>query len=155
MVQEEKPSVLSKFVAINSKPTTETFPELPNLIFWFRFILAIFYGTYMGLGSVQRSSAASLMFGFNFIVFVPSMYCTTFLGAEQGSHDGKILYSGVLSGTALMLLIWTYIYTLQHDADAQALASILANSIMGETTLLGSEDGSADAIPPMTLESEF
>ncbi len=157
MVKEEKPSILSKFLAINSKPTKQTFPELPNVILWFRFTLAVLYGTYLGMASVQRSNGANLMFGFNFIVFVPSVYCSTFLGADQESYESKILFSGVLSSTALMLLIWTYLYTSDHDSDAQALASILAGAIQGNDSLLEGEIGIAVGgdVPPVTGESEF
>ena len=155
MSKEEKPSVLSKFFSINSKPTLATFPELPNVLVWFRFVLALVYGLYLGLFAPQRSSGTNLLFGFNWIVFVPSIYCTTFLGAEQASFDNKILFSGVLSSSALMLLIWTYLYTSQNEADVQVMASILANSLIGENAILGSEDGIASEIPPMTGEAEF
>jgi hypothetical protein len=155
MSKEEKKSILSKFLSINSKPTKETFPELPNVLVWFRFVLAVIYGTYLGVVAPQRSSGANLLFGFNWIVFVPSIYCTTFLGAEQASYDNKILFSGVLSTSALMLLIWTYLYTSENEVDVQAMASILANSLIGESPIIGSDGGLAGEVPPMTREAEF
>jgi hypothetical protein len=157
MGKEEKSSVLSKFLAINSKPTTQTFPELPAVILWFRFTLAVLYGTYLGVTSARRNSGANLLFGFNFIVFVPSVYCSTFLAADQASYENKLLFSGVLSSTALMLLIWTYLYTSDHDSDAQALASILAGITRGSDGLLEGEIGIAVGgdSPPLVGESEF
>jgi len=163
MSKGEKESILSKFFAVNSKPTKETFPELPKILVWFRFTLAVLYGAYLGLGNSPRTSGADLIFGFNFIVFVPSVYCTTFLGAEQASYDNKILFSGVLSSTALLLLIWTYCYTVKHEAEVGALASILAYSISGGVgggdPILESVGGAGEAtlgdVPPMTQDSEF
>ena len=74
MADEKKP-VLYKFFALNSKPNAKTFPELPTVILWVRFILATGYGTWLGMSS--QKGAAGVMFGLNFIAFVPILYCNT------------------------------------------------------------------------------
>lgn len=126
------------------------------MIVWFRFLLAVLYGTYLGVPNSHRSSGANLLFGFNFIVFVPSLYCTTFLGAEQASFDNKLLTNGVVSSTALMLLLWTYFYTLEHDNDAEALAAILASSIGAGADIDGMDPDAGDVPPGGSIpESEF
>eukprot|EP00429_Kryptoperidinium_foliaceum_P062676 CAMPEP_0176078184 /NCGR_PEP_ID=MMETSP0120_2-20121206/39098_1 /TAXON_ID=160619 /ORGANISM="Kryptoperidinium foliaceum, Strain CCMP 1326" /LENGTH=156 /DNA_ID=CAMNT_0017411929 /DNA_START=78 /DNA_END=548 /DNA_ORIENTATION=+ len=156
MPAEEKPSVLSKFLAINSKPTKDTFPELPDVVIWFRFTLATLYGLFLGLSPTYRSGGSNVIFGFNFIVFVPVLYCSTFLGANQESYDNKILFSGVMSSVAWLLLIWTYLYTLDHEGEAETLASILSSSVGAEANV-ATERGEtiADSIPPIGEDSEF
>mmetsp|Transcript_82110 Transcript_82110/g.230364 ORF Transcript_82110/g.230364 Transcript_82110/m.230364 type:complete len:158 (+) Transcript_82110:147-620(+) len=153
---EEKPSLLSKFLAVNSKPTKETFPELPDILVWFRCALAALYGTYLGLTPARENAGVNVLLGFNFITFVPVLYCSTFLGADQESYDNKILLTGLLSSGALMLLIWTYLYTLGHEADAQMLASILSSAMVGaeESIVDGVGGEEAGTIPPVA-ESEF
>lgn len=155
---EAKPSIFSKLIAINSKPTKETFPELPNIIIWFRCILAITYGVFLGMSDTHRSGGANVIFGLNFITFVPVLYCSTYLGADQQSYDNKILFAGVINSVALMLLIWIYFYTANHESDAAALASMLSNAIgassAGEDPIA---DGgmAAEETPPVVEEAEF
>jgi hypothetical protein len=160
MPKEEKPSVLSKFLAVNSKPTKETFPELPDVLIWFRCLLAVLYGTYLGFTPGRSNGGVNVLLGFNFITFVPVLYCSTFLGADQASYDNKILLSGVLSSGALMLLIWTYLYTLEHEADAQMLASILSSAVgaadESSASIVDGMGGEEVGVPPPVAEdSEF
>ena len=161
MSTKEKQPLLSKLLAVNSKPTKETFPELPDLLVWFRFVLGALYGAYLGLTPARDHTGVNILLGFNFIAFVPFLYCTTFLGTDQASYDNQLLFSGLLSSLALMLLIWTYLYTLEHDADAQLLASILSSAVGGggkESPILvdgmGGGEG-AGTVPPPGIESEF
>jgi hypothetical protein len=159
--QPPKESVLSKFFAINSKPTKETFPELPNVIVWFRFLLAIAYGVWLGMNPGNRAGGVNLLYGLNFITFLPVLYCSTFLGADQDSYENKIIFTGVLSSLALMLLIWTYMYTLQHENDTQALLTILINAMPknDEDSIINdganSENLESIASSAATQETEF
>ena len=75
MSESKESSVLSKFLAPNSKPNKDTFPELPDAVIWLRCILAVCYGLWLGLGT-QRGGAG-LIFGLNFVTFVPVFYCNT------------------------------------------------------------------------------
>lgn len=123
----EKASPLAKFFAINSKPTKETFPELPDMIVWFRCILAIVYGLWLGTRGVARTGGANAIFGLNFVAFVPVVYCSTFLGADQESYNNRLLFAGVVNAVALLMLIWIYMYTLDHEADEQILSTFLGS----------------------------
>ena len=98
-------SQLKKFVSINSKPNQDTFPELPDVIVWFRFALALLYGSFLGLSNHSKG-AAGILFGLNFISFIPVLYCNFILGADSDSYGSKLYFSGVLNSLALMLLIW-------------------------------------------------
>uniref|UniRef100_A0A7S0F4L3 Uncharacterized protein n=1 Tax=Craspedostauros australis TaxID=1486917 RepID=A0A7S0F4L3_9STRA len=120
-----EPTLLSKFLSINSKPTAETFPELPDMIIWFRCFLAIFYGAYLGLMRTSTSHASGIIFGLNVITFVPYVYCQTFLGVADESYGNKILFGGVFNALALMLLVWTYFYTTEHATEEAAFAQAL------------------------------
>lgn len=91
------------------------------------------------------------MFGLNFITFVPMLYCTTFLGANQDSYGTKLLFSGVVNGFATMLLIWIYIYTISHVDDEKVLATALENSINEPIV----EHVDTFPVSESALESEF
>lgn len=163
MPRDEKPppseSLVSKCLAFNSKPTKETFPELPDVILWLRFILALAYGVWLGFNPMNRAGAANLMFGMNIITFFPVVYCSLFLGADQVSYDNKIFSTGVLSSLALMLLIWTYMYTLQHESDTHALMTILAKNMPSndEDSIIidGSSSENVGSISSTDAETEF
>ena len=95
---------------------------------------------------------------------MPVLYCSTFLGADQASYDNKILFSGVMSSVALMLLIWTYMYTLEHEGDVSTLSSILTSSMGGsqsdpssivEGDAMGGDAAADTQPPPVAEESEF
>ena len=150
---EEKESLLSKFFAINSKPTMETFPELPDMIVWFRCILAVAYGLWLGLAS-GRTGGANVIFGLNFVSFVPVVYCSTFLGADSESYNNKLLFAGLFNAMALLLLIWIYLYTLEHEADEHILSAFLSKD-MPEATLDTTADSTTIPSEPIVEESEF
>lgn len=85
---EKVKEVLKKAFAINSKPTEESFPELPDVLVWFRFILAVAYGTYLGL-SGARSGVMPLQ-ALNLICFVPLMYCRLYLGIDSETFASQV-----------------------------------------------------------------
>ena len=58
----------SKFFAINSKPTSATFPELPDMIMWLRMGLGLAYG--LSLGMRDSVGGVGIIFGLNVIIFV-------------------------------------------------------------------------------------
>lgn len=145
-------TLLKKFVSLNSKPTIETFPELPNVIVWLRCILAIIYGAWLGIGNLTRGGAG-VMFGLNFITFLPIIYCSTYLGADQESFGTKIYFGGVANSLALMLLIWVYFYTVEHADDELKLSDALVAVVKNITM---AEDGAAvEEASPIMEESEF
>jgi hypothetical protein len=75
MTETKGPSVLQKFFALNSKPTHDTFPELPDAIVWMRFVLALCYGAWLGIANQRGGSG--VLFGLNCVTFVPILYCST------------------------------------------------------------------------------
>ena len=98
------------------------------------------------------------MMGLNFIVFVPMLYCTTFLGADSESYGTKLLFSGVVNAFATLLLIWIYLYTLDHVDDEKILASALLNALSEDSSMedpTTMDDVDVSTKPIMTEESEF
>lgn len=70
-------AVLLKGSKMNSKPTMETFPELVDLLLWFRFFLGLFYGVYLGMNTIR--SATLPLQALNLIAFLPIMYTNLYL----------------------------------------------------------------------------
>ena len=114
-------------MAINSKPNKDTFPELPDLIVWMRFVLAIAYGSWLGLSG--QKGGAGIIFGLNFVTFVPIVYCSTFLGADTESYGTKVYFSGVVNGVALLMLLWVYFHTLDRAEEEKLLSGVLKGII--------------------------
>jgi hypothetical protein len=123
--------ILKKATAINSKPTEETFPELPTVLIWIRFVLAVVYGTY--IGHVGMRGGAALLHTLNLIAFIPVMYCRLYLGAEVDAYGMKILTSGLLPALTLAMLIWIYMFTVQNpEAEAKLAAMLVATLLPNE-----------------------
>ena len=144
-------SVLQKLTSINSKPNAESFPELPTCVVWIRCAIAIAYGSWLGLGT-QRGGAGIIM-GLNLVAFLPFMYCSTFLMADIESYGSKILFSGVLNAICLLLLIWMYFYTLEHEDDEKLIVSALLGAMSSDSA---ASDGNPIVSDASTAEdSEF
>ena len=143
--------IMKKFFSPNSKPTMETFPELIDCIVWLRFALAVFFGLWIGNES-QNRGGANIMFGLNFIAFLPILYCQTFLGADQDSYGSKLFFSGIVQGLALAMLIWIYFYTESHAEDEAVFAvefsKLLTDDEVISPVILGDD-------PQIPEESEF
>jgi hypothetical protein len=141
--------VLKKSIAVNSKPTEDTFPELPTVLIWIRFVLAVTYGTLLGIRNVR--GAIMILNAINILTFLPIMYCRFYLRTDADQFRSSLLFSGVVPSIALTLLIWIYFYTQHHEAEAAKLSSMLllsaiasldGDSIQSEdvTTISGVED---------------
>ena len=130
-----------RMVAINSKPSKETYPELAQNLIWVRFVLAIIYGTYLGLYNTSRTWAG-LMLGLNFITFLPIIYCSTFLGADNESYGNKVFFGGVLQSVSLMFLIWIYFFTTDHEDVEMKLTEMLV-SVLNTGASSGGDDASS------------
>lgn len=161
MADKEKKSFLtlmSKFFAVNSQPTRETFPELPEIIVWVRFALAVVHGIWLGV-TKNRIGGVNVLVGTNLVTFVPMLYCNLMLGVDHDKYDNKIFFAGVVNSLALLILIWTYLYTLEHESDEKILASALANlvgsAMGGEDVTFSDEAGLGASQQPVVEESEF
>lgn len=163
---EKQQKIFGQFISFGSKPTAETFPELPECIIWMRFFLAVNYGIYAGLTVLTNEKGAiPLLMGLNFVAFAPIMYTMTILQADSDSYGGKLLFAGLANAMALVLLIWIYYYTWVHEAEEETLRQLLSvyqasqpvdSSIDGNPADVGADAGAA--VPPPTPpmeESEF
>jgi hypothetical protein len=121
--EKKKKSVLAKALALNSKPTEESFPELPTVLIWFRFLLAVTYGTFLGMKDIR--SGAMILQSLNLVAFVPVVYCRLYLGTGADVFPSEIIFSGLFPAVCLSLLIWIYFFTAQHEADEAKLVELL------------------------------
>ncbi|KAL3896672.1 MAG: hypothetical protein SGARI_007111 [Bacillariaceae sp.] len=142
------------------KPTPETFPELPTVILWMRFIFAVCFGFYVGLTNNERG-AVNLLYALNLVTFVPTIYVSFYLGAKLEDFGNKLIFGGAFQGLALVLLIWIYFYTQQHEADEAAFAAIFhkaadeAAEASADSAATGSESLKSEFVKPVVEESEF
>ena len=120
-------SIVNQSVAINSQPTEATFPELPTVLLWMRFVLGAAYGTYVGLQGARGGSLA--LQALNLIAFLPFMYCRLYLGTPETGDGafgmGTTVLSGTAPGLALALLLWIYFYTAQMEEQELKLMDLL------------------------------
>jgi hypothetical protein len=158
--------ILRKAIAVNSKPTPETFPELPTVLIWFRCVLAIAYGTYLGSGSVSGKmlrGGTMMLHTLNLIAFIPVMYCRLWLGTQVEGYGLQLLTAGLFPALALAMLLWIYFFTAAHEESEGKLAAMLISTLLSNNeTMDDSTAGLADttALPvettsDMSEESEF
>ncbi|GAX16737.1 hypothetical protein FisN_21Hu180 [Fistulifera solaris] len=123
---EKVKATIGKALSVNSKPTEETFSELPDVLIWFRAVLGLTYGIFMGLKGIR--SGPALVQAVNLIVFIPFMYSRFYLGVEMDHFASQIYFSGTFNALALFLLIWICLYTAEHEEDENQLAALLVSS---------------------------
>lgn len=143
--------VLIKFFSINSKPTQETFPELPTVLIWMRCFVAIVYGSVLGTRNVR--GGLMILNAINLLTFLPVMYCRFYLGTGVEEFRMALLFSGLVPSIALFLLLWIYLYTQHHEEAAEKLASLLLqlpipsleNETLGEANVPLMSNGAEDS----------
>lgn len=143
------PALFRKAVAINSKPTEETFPELPTILIWMRFVLGAAFGTYVGLKGVK--SGAIALQALNMVAFLPFVYCRMYLGTEGDAFGTSIIFAGTVQAVALALLLWIYFYTAQMEEQELNFIDVLIPP--ADETVDGGVGGGdpADAVVEETL----
>lgn len=129
---------------MNSKPTPDTFPELPDVLVWYRFVLAVVFSLYLGYQEVLKtdpltdsnedsrfkrttSSLSIILQALNLLAFLPFVYGKYYLGIEGEHFSAELLFAGLLNGMALFMLIWVIFFTQSHEDDVAAIAAFLAN----------------------------
>ena len=150
--------ILKKAVAINSKPTEESFPELPQILIWMRFVLGASYGIYVGLQGLKGGALALQVL--NLVAFLPYIYCRMYLGVSESGEAGSfgtatIIFSGTAQGVALALLIWIYFYTAQMEDQESKLAALLiapmAEMLGGDSLDGGDSSAGSNSMAEETL----
>lgn len=146
-------SLLLKFASINSKPTAETFPELPTCLMWTRFFVALAYGTWLGL-SGSSNGGSGIVMGLNLITFVPFMYASGYLMSDMDSYGPSLLWHGVPNAVCLLVLIWMYFYTLEHEDEEKKIVSVLFGALNSAASA-ATEGTPLEVDVPIAEESEF
>lgn len=123
--------LIKKALTMNLQPNEETFPELNDIIVWFRCIVAILYGAY--IGRRREHSAIFILQSLNIIGFIPILYIRLYLNMNEtnikaSSYGNKLFFAGLLNSIALVILIWMYYFTLYHSTEENILNNMLFNS---------------------------
>jgi hypothetical protein len=155
--------VLQKAMMMNSQPTEQTFPELPYVIIWMRFLIALIYGTALGIRNIRGS--IMILNTINLVTFIPYMYCRFYLNVTMEQYNNhQLLFVGVLPAAALALLIWIYYFTLHHEMEMELLTKLIleqATNVTFNKTSSSSDDPTlrnvmeVNEVPPLTEDSEF
>jgi len=140
-------ATLKKAVAINSQPTEESFPELPTILIWMRFVLGAAYGTYIGTQGIKSGTMALQCL--NLVAFLPWIYTRLYLGVGGEQFVSDALFAGTVQGVALALLIWVYFYTAQMEDQEQNLSSMLIPPSLDDN--IGMAGEAADSMAEETL----
>ncbi|GKY96442.1 hypothetical protein MPSEU_000603700 [Mayamaea pseudoterrestris] len=140
--------LLQKMMAVDSKPTEETFEELPNVIFWMRAVIGAALGIFLG---VQKFIGASvLMHCLNCLFFIPVTYVYLYLGVKTDSDQfggiWKLLWLGVAPAMGLCLLVWIYILTASNEQQVELLNTMLVNVTVNGTHDASAEGGNVDKV---------
>eukprot|EP00550_Attheya_septentrionalis_P009746 CAMPEP_0198282020 /NCGR_PEP_ID=MMETSP1449-20131203/1895_1 /TAXON_ID=420275 /ORGANISM="Attheya septentrionalis, Strain CCMP2084" /LENGTH=155 /DNA_ID=CAMNT_0043978089 /DNA_START=161 /DNA_END=628 /DNA_ORIENTATION=- len=131
-----------KLKAFNSAPSSETFPELPEMITCLRLVLGACYG--ISLGMRGTAGGMGVLFGLNVITFLPIVYMSSFLNVQTDSY-ASINFAGVPNALALMLLIWIIFFTMAHEEEESLLSASLLSEPMEESIIIGDASPIPDA----------
>eukprot|EP00522_Entomoneis_paludosa_P017584 CAMPEP_0172459922 /NCGR_PEP_ID=MMETSP1065-20121228/34733_1 /TAXON_ID=265537 /ORGANISM="Amphiprora paludosa, Strain CCMP125" /LENGTH=165 /DNA_ID=CAMNT_0013214781 /DNA_START=128 /DNA_END=625 /DNA_ORIENTATION=+ len=119
--------VVKKAFTFNLNPTEDSFPELPTILIWFRFVLAVGYGLYVGTKLVNN--AVVLIQALNLIAFIPTVYCKFFLGVSAEVFPMETIFAGLPNAMALCILIWVYMFTAANEESEAQLTSLLLSAV--------------------------
>ena len=122
-------SILSKLCSFQSKPSYETFPELPDMIIWIRIVLAVTYGISLGLRN--QTGFAGILFALNVVTFLPIVYINSYLNADTDSYKNGLNFVGVPNAMATCVLVWIIIFTHEHSEEESAFAAATVQKIVG------------------------
>ena len=68
------------------------------------------------------------------------------MGADNDSYGTAIFFGGVLNALALMLLIWIYFYTLEHEQEEMKIAQILLAMAANKNAAANGGDFGGEAV---------
>lgn len=118
MSKEDRKSpqaILNQFFNAGSKPTPQSFPELPQCVIWMRCFCAILYGVYLGVN--DRMGAINMIFGMNIVAFFPVFYCQWVLLADGDVWENKLVFAGIPNAAGMMLLVWIFVFSQAHESE--------------------------------------
>jgi len=125
-------STWSKLTAYQSKPTEETFPELPDILIWLRIVLGVFYGISLGLRN--QVGWVGILFALNVTTMLPTVYVSAFLGADPDKFKQGLTFVGVPNAMATCLLVWIIVFTHQHEEEESAFARAVVQKVADVVT---------------------
>ena len=148
-----KKTILAKLTSYQSKPTEETFPELPDVLIWVRILLGALYGISLGLRN--QVGWVGILFALNVTTMLPTVYVSAFLGADPDKFKQGLTFVGVPNAMATCLLAWIVVFTHQHEEEESAFARAVVQKVADVVTNAGAGDEitEADGAASATAES--
>ncbi|KAL3786141.1 hypothetical protein HJC23_010715 [Cyclotella cryptica] len=140
-------SLLNKCKAYRSQPNATTFPELPTVTTWMRFLLGGLYGISLGLRTDTRGLIGAL-FGLNVITFLPMFWFNSYLDANIDSYK-SLNFAGVANAFAFMMLVWILIFTWEHGEEEISLGKVISDVVHSGS----GDDGAFENV--LTTESDI
>lgn len=132
-----KKSIFAKLTDYQSKPTEETFPELPDVLIWIRIVLGVFYG--ISLGMRNQVGWVGILFALNVTTMLPTVYVSAFLGADPDNFKQGLTFVGVPNAMATCLLVWIMVFTYQHEEEESAFARAIVQKVVDAATAAASD----------------
>ena len=159
-----KKSIFAKLTDYQSKPTEETFPELPDVLIWIRIVLGVLYGISLGLRN--QVGWVGILFALNVTTMLPTVYVSAFLGATEDNFKQGLTFVGVPNAMATCLLVWIMVFTHQHEEEESAFARAIVQKAVDAATAAASDgeggsngesaaDGGASAADSGAEDREF
>ena len=145
--------IIKKCTDYRSKPNVKTFPELPTVTTWLRFIIGGVYGLSLGLRNETKGLIGSL-FGLNVITFLPMFWFNAWLDANVESYK-KLNFIGVINAFAFMMLIWITLFTLEHGDDEASLTKVITKAMKSTVTGESGDLSGADTAGSAGGNDEF
>ncbi|KAL7485185.1 hypothetical protein ACHAW6_010786 [Cyclotella cf. meneghiniana] len=149
-------SLLHKCKAYHSQPNATTFPELPTVTTWMRFLLGGLYGVSLGLRDETRGVIGAL-FGLNVITFLPMFWFNSYLDADIDSYK-SLNFVGVANAFAFMMLIWILLFTWEHGEEEISLGKVISEVVQSSAGERGAYENVLSAesdAGPADLNDEF
>jgi hypothetical protein len=72
------------------------------------------------------------------------MYCRLYLGVENEAYGGQIIFSGLMNGFALTMLLWVYFFTATHEVEESQLRALLATVTSSATEPVSGSDATTE-----------
>ena len=82
------------------------------------------------------------------------MYASGYLMSDMDSYGPSLLWHGVPNAVCLLVLIWMYFYTLEHEDEEKKIVSVLFGALNSAASA-ATEGTPLEVDVPIAEESEF
>jgi hypothetical protein len=96
-----------------TNPLQEEFPELHNVLFWLRLVIAAALGVAVGLADITGSTGVATFVAV--AVVLPYVYYAVYLEVDVADYGaGALVTEGLMPALGMFVLTWMTVYTAMH-----------------------------------------